>query len=502
MRTRQECDLHAGSARFAAVLLILFASAACANNEHPDANPTGPETQAASSRPNQGPRDERELEELVDSVITMEMEKQHVPGAAFVFVQNGRILLMKGYGVANLGTNQRVVPERTIWRIGSISKVFAADAVMQLAERGQVDLHADVNVYLRRFRVPEGFGRPVTLHHLLTHTAGFDEIRPGTQAPDEGSLLPLAEFLAPRLKRITAPGEVISYSTYGMTLAGAVVEEVSGQPFEQYLRENIWRPLRMEWTSVSVPSARHGDLAVGYEFRDGRHEPQPWEWYHTTPASSINSTASDMADWLLVHLEKGRSGDVVLLRPPTIQNMLRQHATGHPKVGGFAYGWNENLDVGYPRYLDHGGNMAGFSAEALIIPEHRAGFFLVHHGESANLRDPLKWAILERFYRDPTEQVTAPRPDPSTTADLSRIAGRYGWNTWCHTCEGREPGLVLDVRVTPDRMLEVNGRRWVAVEPALFVRDDGRARLAFRIDARGEATHMFAGGFWVFEKLP
>jgi len=227
--------------------------------------------------------------------------------------------------------------------------------------------------------------------------------------------------------------------------------------------------------------------------------PQPWEWYHTTPASSINSTAEDMAAWLLMHLGRGRCGEAEVMSPATMDDMLRQHATGHPRIAGLAYGWVENLETGYPRYLDHGGNMAGFSSEALIIPERDAGFFLVHQRENANLRDPLRWAILERFYRDPT----APQPPgPASGADMSRFVGRYAWNTWCHTCEGRTPGLVFDVTAAGDGSLVVNDRSWVEVEPLFFLRDDGAARLAFGADPEGRIAHMFFGGLWVFEKLP
>ena len=446
--------------------------------------------------------DARDLEQLVDAVLGKEMEQQHVRGAAFAFVQDGRILLLKGYGVSSLASGRPVDPEQTIWRIGSISKVFTADAVLQLAERGRIALDADVNDYLHRVQAPRALDLPVTPAQLLTHTAGFDEIRPGTQAPDRAGVLPLATFLASRLEPISPPGAVIAYSTYGMTLAGHLVEEVSSQPFEVYLRENVWRPLGMKRTCIDVPEEWSDDVAVGYEYENGVHVPQPWEWYHTIPASSINSTAADMARWLLAHLGRGRTGDAVLMSAASMDNMLRQHATGHPRIAGFAYGWNENLEPGYPRFLDHGGNMAGFSAEALIVPERGTGFFLVHHGERANLRDPLKWAILERYFFDPSAPTPPQLPTDASAASLQRFVGRYGWNTWCHTCEDGRPSAVLTVGANADGTLALNGRRWVEVEPRYFVRDDGRAHVGFAGDSAGEITHLFTGGFWVFERFP
>src|SRR4029453_1447890 len=123
------------------------------------------------------------------------MEKEHIPGAVFIFVKDVRVFFSKGYGFANLERQQRVVPERTIFRIGSISKVFTANAVVQLADRGKINLQTDVNRYLNKLKVPATYPEPVTAAHLLTHTAGFDEIRPGTQGPSAESVLPLADFL-------------------------------------------------------------------------------------------------------------------------------------------------------------------------------------------------------------------------------------------------------------------------------------------------------------------
>jgi hypothetical protein len=189
------------------------------------------------------------------------------------------------------------------------------------------------------------------------------------------------------------------------------------------------------------------------------------------------------------------------MRAETVDNMLRQHATGHPKLGGFAYGWNENIEPEFPRFLDHGGKMAGFSSEALIIPERGAGFFFVHHGENANITDPLKWEILLRFFRDSASRL--PRPRTGTINEpLARFAGRYAWNTWCRTCPGQSPSMFMNVAVNGDTSITLNGRSWVQVEPLVFVRDDGRSRVAFRADSVGKITHVFLGGFWVFERYP
>ena len=447
----------------------------------------------------QGPPDPPELQPFLDAFFAEQMAEQHIPGAAFVFVQDGAVVFSKGYGVADIERQQPVSADTTIFRIGSISKVFTAEAVVQLADRGQLDLHADVNGSLKRVQVPATFAEPVTAAQLISHTAGFDEIRPGTQAPDAASVLPLPDFLAPRLVRLWPPGQIPMYSTYGITLAGTLVEDVSGLPFEEYMAANIWGPLGMTRTCITVPPELAGDVATGYEFGDAGQEPQAWEWYHTTPASSINSTAADMARWMIAHLQDGRLGEVRTLSEAAARDMHRTHATGHPQVAGLAYGFEEEW-YGDLRLLVHGGNVAGFSSLVVLIPERGAGFFVVNHHEPSNLRNDLKWALLERCY-GPASKSEVPEPLPDSVARAAAFAGRYGWNTYCHTCSEPTPWVVLTVDANPDGTLSLNGRRWIEVEPALFVRDDGASRIAFRTDEEGSVTHLFSGGFWVFERL-
>jgi CubicO group peptidase (beta-lactamase class C family) len=452
-----------------------------------------------------GPSDPKELEAFINKIVTEKMENQHIPGAAFVFVKDGKTFFSKGYGFANLERKQPVVPEQTIFRIGSISKVFTATAVVQLADRRRLNLHSDVNRYLNKLKVPATFPGPVTPAHLITHTAGFDEIRPGTQGPRAESVLPLADFLSTRLKRISPAGETIAYSTYGITLAGLLVEEVSGMSFESYLAKNIWKPLSMNRTSIAVPASSKNDLALGYDYVNGVNQPQAYEWYHTTPASSINSTVMDMARFMIMNLQSGRYGKVRVLSDRAARDMQRQHATGHPKMPGVAYGFYEDDYKGL-RILEHGGNVAGFSSQMVLIPECKAGFFIVNHHEDSNLRDTVKWALLEHYYR-PQLPPRVPQPPPDFNHhDALLFIGTYRWNSYCRTCGPRPtwPGISLKVTSNPDGTLSLSNskKRWIEVEPLLFVREDGESKIAFRMDRTGKVTHMFAGGFWVFERMP
>lgn len=427
------------------------------------------------------------FEAYVDGLMQREMAREKIPGAAFVFVKDGRIVLMRGYGLANVETGTSVDPERTLWRIGSISKTMTATAVVRLAEEGRVHLAADAQQYLKRVAVPANYPLPVTVADLLMHTAGFDEIRPGTQAPSEAEVQTLPDFLRTRLVRIRPAGSVTAYSTYGITVAGAIVEEVAQKPFETAMRELVWEPLAMTRTNITVPPDLRGHVAMGYERNGETLVPQAWEWYHTTPASSINSTAADMAKYMLAHLR----GDYA-------RAMKRQHATMHPSLPGVTYGFFEE-QLGDLRVIEHGGNMAGFSAQMTLIPSENAGFFVVSHHEGSQLRDNVRSALLEYLYPAARVRHIPPAPPSGFAKRAPAYVGRYEMMTGCVTCKPRRASLLLEVKSEGD-VLVINSRRWVEVDPLVFVREDGGGRLVFRTDAAGNIVAMFPGGFWSFEK--
>ncbi len=187
-----------------------------------------------------------ELAEYFASSIPKAMQAEHVAGAIISVVHAGKTLFSGGYGAAHIGENEPVDPSQSIFRLASVSKLFVATAVMQLVEQGTLDINADVNTYTKGFRIPEAFGAPVTLANLLTHTGGFDDRFLGMAARTPETLTPLGEYLAQRMPpRVMPPGHSMSYSNHGFALAGYVVECVSGMPFSEYVRKNIFEPLRM-----------------------------------------------------------------------------------------------------------------------------------------------------------------------------------------------------------------------------------------------------------------
>jgi CubicO group peptidase (beta-lactamase class C family) len=443
--------------------------------------------------------DPTELAELVDPVFATGMKEEQIPGAAFVLVQNGRVVLSKGFGLADVASGRTVQPDSTIFPFASISKVFTAMAVMQLVERGRIDLDTDVNQYLKAVRVPPTYPRPVTVAHLLTHTSGLDEV-PGRRVRDAAELVPLGRFLADRLIRVHAPGEVTSYSSYGMALAGLLVEDVSGQPFEEYLRHHIWQPLGMERTFITVPSTFGADLATAYEMEGDELFPIPYELYQTPPTSSIVGTAADMARFMIAHLENGRYGDARILSDGTTTKMHKQHATMHPLVPGWALGFQLD-DSNGRRILEHGGDIGGFSALMTLLPDEGVGIFVVHHLESRNLRFDVRRAILDSYFPD-QRQLNVPTPQSKTAGRLTRFAGTYRANNFCHSCSDGGPNVQdFEVKANDDGTISLWDTRWVEVSPLYFVGLDGRRHIGFAEDESGQIVAVTAGAWRVLERV-
>jgi CubicO group peptidase (beta-lactamase class C family) len=467
-----------------ALLVVWTAAPACAQQP---ATTRGP---APNQRENQAV-DSRELEALLDSIIPRGMAADHIPGTVVTFVQNGRVVFAKGYGFSDVAAKRAVLPDSTVFRIGSITKVFTATAVVQLADRGRLRLDRDVNAYLKRLQVANTYAEPVTATHLLSHTPGFDELPGVRQARTAEALLPLHEFLKEKLVRVRPPGRVTAYSSFGMALAGLLVEDVSGLSYEEYLRQHVWQPLGMHRTYITP-----GGAPLGYEYTNNAVTRAPYEWYHTAPASSINSTAADMARFMIAHLEGGGG----ILSDSATRQMHRRHATMHPKIPGWALGFQEN-DLNGERIIEHGGDIAGFSSLLVLLPDRRTGFFIAHHREGSNLRFTVQQAVLDRFYPDrgPREQLPSPA---GKWALAERFVGTFRWNIYCRTCGASAQQLPeFSVTANEDGSINVNRKRWIEVSPFYFRSTEGRQRLGFAADSTGRVMHLTGGSWMVMERV-
>ena len=468
-------------------LLLLTLLAAGLGSRHQDI-----ETRADTRR------DLPELDQFVDSVMGSRMANEHIPGAAVLVLYNGKILLERGYGVADLASHRRVDPRTTLWPFASITKVFTATAVVQLAARGRIDLTKDANRYLTSVHIPGAGWPPITVANLLTHTDALDEL-PGRQAPSRAMVRPLDQFLRDRLVRFGPPGIVTRYGTYGVATLGVLIQDVTGDTYEHYLARNLFGPLDMRHTSIAPPSTEPDSLATPYIInKKDSLEAVASEWYHTTPTSSLVSTVDDMARFMALHLETPLSKNAIEVLPQKwIRAMAGQQATVHPKIPGWGYGWQQN-DANGRHIIEHGGDIGGFASLLTLLPDEHFGLLVVSHLEGSGLRFKLKQAILDKYFPDrraPRVGLRRPR------SELEKYVGTYLANNYCRTCaDGASNAERFEIVANDDGSLGLWDDQWRQVEPLLFSSLDGKRRIGFMRDSSGAVMAVSAGSWRVLER--
>jgi CubicO group peptidase (beta-lactamase class C family) len=451
----------------------------------------------------------------VDSVMRASMSRERLPGATLVVVKDGRVIMERGYGFADLEAQRPVDPQRTLFGVSSISKVFTATAVLQLAAAGRVSLYDDVSRYLRHVRVPADFAQPITLAHLLTHSAGLDERAIGIAARRAEDAVPLAEYLATHLPpRVSPPGLTASYSNHGFALAGLVVEEVTGIPFSRYADTRVLAPLGMSRSSFAqpLPPSLERDRAVAYERRDGRLVRLPRIYFNDAPASALFVTGRDMERFLLAHLSEGASRDSVAARlslPGGWLDSMRVRRSGHDaRLPGLTFGFRERYDSGH-RGLDHGGDWQDYSSQLYLLPDARLGLFVAFNAGEG-------YEAAEEVWRTAVQRLVPPRTGTTAARDgigearetaLAAFAGTYRVNRHSRSTIAKLGILTGDVA---ERSVSVEGGRLRALRTTLlpegrllFRRADNGELVAFRRDSSGRVSHLFTenGPYAAFDRV-
>ena len=455
--------------------------------------------------PRAGGQDESQpFARFADSLMSEQLAKHDIPGAVLVVVRDGRVAFARGYGYADLERRISVDAERTMFRVASVSKLFTATAAMQLVEQGRLRLDADVNDSLRRFKVPSTYPRPVTLFHLLTHTAGFDESNIARKAHQPSEVDPLGDYLARRLPaRIRPAGELIVYSNHGMALAGYLVETASGMPFEKYMRERIFAPLGMAHSSFQLVPDPVAHMATGYEGSPPLR--QAPDYTKTIPASMLSTSGADVARFMIAHLDGGAHDATRLLSPAGLEAMHRRQFTQHPLLAGIGLGFWERFQSG-ERGLWHDGDASGFASLLYLVPERRTGYFMAFNSRAGNrARHEVLAALLDRDSPQ-TRSPPAPTPETPVAEPSSQLAGTYGDLRYGHRTMEKIVALMRQttVRQGGGGTLAFADTRYAPIGSQVFRSEDGEGHLAFRVDRTGRATHLFESRSIarVYERLP
>jgi CubicO group peptidase (beta-lactamase class C family) len=373
-----------------------------------------------------------EFEGFLDGLMSAEMERLDVPGAAVVVVRDGEVFFLKGYGLADREHEIPVDPSTTLFRIGSVSKPLTALAALQQVERGNLALGADVNTYLD-VAVPQKDGTAVTVASLLTHTSGFEERRIGMAARVADDVEPLGEFLRKNVPaRFAATGAVHSYSNLNYAFVGHLVEQASGRDFVRYMDENVFGPLGMESSSFAqpLPAELESRLAVGYIGNSGSRRPDERAYDRDYPASGAVSTAADMGRFMIGLLEHGQVNGSRVVSPETASAYLAPAYRPDPTVPGRTTGGLEELWINGEQAVGHGGDTLSSAAQMILLPEQRTGVFLVYNVAVDEFRENVMREILDRYYPDR-------RPDPSfiklSPDELKTFAGKYRWTRFARS---------------------------------------------------------------------
>src|SRR5215216_6328370 len=457
-----------------------------------------------SRPPINGPGNPQEVEEFFDELILRQLHEEHLAGATVAVVKDGRIVLAKGYGYADRERQVPAVADETLFYPGSAGKLFTWTAVMQLVEEGELDLDADVNTYLD-FKIPETYREPITMADLMTHTAGFEEQFAAQLAEDEQDVLPLREFLIRYMpERVYPPGEYSAYSNYGTALAGYVVERVSGEPYERYVTDHILKPLGMEHSAATQPLPAHlaADLSKGYHYQDGAYDAKDIEWISNAPSAPVHATATDMARFMLAHLQNGEYGDARILQESTALDMHRQHFTHDSRLPGVTYGFVISRENDQ-HIIWHDGSSARFETILALLPKERTGLF-VSYNTPFDPRETLS-AFLDHYY--PLKEKPSPQPPPNFPARAERWSGTYISMRVAHTSPQKIVGWIDPLQVSAgsqDLVLQTpfGEQRYLEIEPYLFKQVDGERLLTFREDSQGNVTHALWGPFAYFKAAP
>jgi CubicO group peptidase (beta-lactamase class C family) len=323
--------------------------------------------------------DANDVETWSDATFEPALATHRFSGLVIAVVQGDSLLFAKGYGFADYEAQTRVDPAVTRFRIGSISKTFTATAIAQLIDAGAIkSVDEPAASYLRRVRLT-GTQEKITLDHLLTHRGGFDASAFGL-GTNRDAALPLSAGQVGRYSNalVRTPGELSVYSNYGIALLGLIVEDVTGQKAHDYLRDKIFEPLSMHDTTLNNSSRPSRNLGVPYAFLpNGQAQKVNFVGVHPlfAPAGALESTALDMAKYMLSNIDEGRGTSASVVSADGYQRLHRRVAGNHPASSGFGMSFL-TLDWNGTHFVGHGGDWPGFHSIMLFSPQDKVGFFV------------------------------------------------------------------------------------------------------------------------------
>ncbi len=417
------------------------------------------------------------IEQWADNTFGKVLAERRVSALAISVTNGDEVIFKKGYGYADWAQKKPVDPDTSQFRIGSLTKTFFGTAIAQLLERGQIEsLDDPVNKYLKRVQLENPFGDEITIWDMLTHQGGLEPVRTIWSDAETARPAPLlsASYIAEHTPPVVRqPGTLSLYCNPCSATLGFMVEDITGQTLENYLRENIYQPLGMTHTTLTNALEAPPNIVTQYSFVDGQ-SPVELRYPAITPyisyAGDMNSTAADMAKWIKAHIMEGQGSGPALLQPETFKLMHTRKRGNHPDASGFGMQFFTYDYNGEP-VIEHYGSINFRSMEIMML-DKKVGVFVTMGGggepgadaltESAASLEPVEGPVLPQLSHSGVramvlEYFLGPLPmSKDAEVDVSQYVGTYHYIPANQSQENVGEGII--VKSSGDGGLIVDGR--------------------------------------------
>src|SRR5882757_8563604 len=448
----------------------------------------------------------------LDGYMPFALHTGDIAGAVVAIVKDGDVLTERGYGYSDVEKQTPVDPKRTLFRPGSVSKLFTWTAVMQLVEQGKLDLDADVNQYID-FKIPPRDGKPVTMRNIMQHTAGFEEQAKGIMSDDPNA--PGFEALLKQWvpHRVFPAGSTPAYSNYGASLAGYIVQRLSGESFHSYIEKHIFAPLDMKLSSFRQPLPQHLAPLMSKGYPRASEDPTQFEIVGPAPAGALSAPGEDMAHFMIAHLQDGEYNGNRILSAATARQMHDSPLTMLPPLNRMELGFFET-NINGREVIAHLGDTETFHTSLHLFLQEGVGFYvsfnsLGKEGAAGQLRGALFEDFADRYFPGKQPEGTL---DPKTAAAHAALLK----GSWVNSRGSRSSFMsALDLVGQTQLGLDAKGgllapfpglnglpRHWVEVAPFVWRDLNSHERLGAKV-VDGKAVRFsidLLSPFVVFER--
>lgn len=433
-----------------------------------------------------------DIKEFIENTVPKQLERYNIAGASVSVVKDGEELFTKAYGYRNISEGLKA-DSNTMFRIGSVTKLFTWTAIMQLVEQGKLNLDDDISKYLDDIKLGGNYKEPITIKHLMTHTAGIEDKFSNLFMSRDEEIPSLKEaLLKDKRNRIFKPGEIVAYSNYGTALAGRIIENISGMTYEEYIKKNILNPLDMNRTTMQQPAfAEYDNVSKGHMYSQGGYKVFEDAFTQLPPIGAISTSAEDISKIMIMHLQKGRYKNRIILKEDTAKLMYKTHFASDKRLSGICLGfieWKRNDK----RIIWHSGGTALFKTLFMLIPEENVGIFISYNSPNSDeARSEFRQKLLDRYYPYNIEKV---KPLENYKDRAKKYEGYFKEG---RTAKYNSDKLIFalsrieKVIANYDGTLTFRGTKYIEVNPLVFYEVNGQGKLIFHEDENQNIKYLF-----------